>query len=307
MNRLLAIVGPTATGKSRLGLHLAQLFNGELVSADSRQIYHHMDIGTAKPSPAELSLVPHHLINIVDPDQEFSLGQYQKLAYQAITDIQQRQKLPILVGGSGQYVWSVVEGWQIPPVPPDPELRQHLEEKAARCGIDALYQELARVDPIAAEKIDRHNPRRIIRALEIYHRQPSLLSRRQPKVPPAFPVMIIGLTNSRNELYRRIDLRVDGMVAQGLVAEVQRLIDMGYRRELPAMSSIGYRQVGQYLSGELSLDGAIERIKYQTHRLVRQQYNWFRLRDNRITWFDMMYNIDAEAAAVLAEFVSTER
>jgi len=163
MNRLVAIVGPTASGKSRLALHLAQIFNGEIVSADSRQVYRHMDIGTAKPVPEELSLVPHHLINIVNPDEIFSLAQYQALAYEAIEGIQRRHKLPFLVGGSGLYIWSVLEGWKIPKVPPDSEFRRRLEEKAAS-GLEELYQELSRLDPEAARKIDPRNVRRVIRA-----------------------------------------------------------------------------------------------------------------------------------------------
>ena len=154
MNRLVAIVGPTGIGKSQLALRLAQTFNGEIVNADSRQVYRHMDIGTAKLSPKELSLVPHHLINIVNPDEGFSLAQYQELAYRAINDIGQRHKLALLVGGSGLYVWSVLEGWGIPQVPPDPEFRRNLEEKAAKLGADELYQELKKVDPVAAQTID---------------------------------------------------------------------------------------------------------------------------------------------------------
>ncbi len=168
MNRLVAVVGPTAVGKSRLALHLAQTFNGEIVSADSRQVYRHMDIGTAKPSLEELSLVRHHLIDIVNPDEGFSLAQYQQLAYRAIDDIQQRNKLVLLVGGSGLYVWAVLEGWGIPKIPPDPEFRHSLEEKAAGGGADELFQELVKVDPVAAQRIDQRNVRRVIRALEVH-------------------------------------------------------------------------------------------------------------------------------------------
>ncbi len=167
MNHLVVIVGPTATGKSRLALSLAQAFNGEIVSADSRQVYRHMDIGTAKPSLPELSIIPHHLVDIINPDGNFSLAQYQELAYQAIEDIQRREKLPLLVGGSGLYVWAVVEGWQIPKVPPDQKLRRSLEEKAEGGRGGELYQELVRIDPVAAQKINPRNVRRVIRALEV--------------------------------------------------------------------------------------------------------------------------------------------
>ena len=308
MNRLVAIVGPTASGKSRLALHLAQIFNGEIVSADSRQVYRHMDIGTAKPSPEELSLVPHHLIDIVNPDEAFSLAQYQTLAYEAIEDIQRCRKLPFLVGGSGLYIWAVLEGWKIPQVPPDSEFRQRLEEKAASTGAEELYRELIRLDPEAARKIDPCNVRRIIRALEVYGRAGASLSRhvRKKKAPP-YCTMIIGLTADRVELYRRIDQRVDDMIERGLVEEVEKLLNMRYDFNLTAMSGIGYRQAGLFLRGELPLGTAIQQIKFETHRFVRHQYSWFRLSDERIRWFDISKQIDLEIEAVLSEYMEMGR
>jgi len=302
MNHLAAIVGPTGSGKSRLALRLAQDFNGEIVSADSRQVYRYMDIGTAKPGPKELSLVPHHLINIVNPDEVFSLAQYQELVYQAIKDIQQRHKLPLLVGGSGLYVWAVLEGWRIPPVPPDLEFRHSLEVKTANTGTEELYQELMRVDPAAAQKIDPRNMRRVIRALEVYEKTRTPFSQLQDKEIPSFNTLIIGLTADRAELYRRIDLRVDKMIEQGLVTEVEKLVNMGYDFNLPAMSSIGYRQIGQFLKGELTLAVAIQQIKFETHRFVRHQYTWFRLEDDRIHWFDISGQADSEIKTTLAKF-----
>ena len=287
MSHLVAIVGPTAIGKSTLAIRLAQTFNGEIVSADSRQVYRCMDIGTAKPSPEELSLTPHHLINIINPDEDFSLAQYQQLAHRAINDIQKRRKLAILVGGSGQYVWSILEGWGIPEVPPDTELRQSLEEKAVREGKGSLYQELREVDPAAAQGINPANVRRVIRALEVYKNTNIPFSRLQCKQTPPFKAMIIGLTTDRVELYRRIDLRVDEMIEQGLVAEVNRLFGMGYELKLPAMSSIGYKQIGAFLNGGLTLATAIQQIKFETHRFVRNQYTWFPLKDSRIGWVDI--------------------
>jgi len=306
MNHLVAIVGPTGIGKSRLALHLAQAFSGEVVSADSRQVYRHMDIGTAKPSPEELSLVPHHLISIVSPDESFSLAQYQTLAYQIIQDIQQRDKLPFLVGGSGLYVWAVLEGWKIPSVPPDPEFRQNLEKRAANSGASELYQELMEVDPTAAQKIDPRNTRRVIRALEVHRKASTPFSQLQSKETPPFNIFIIGLTADRAELYRRIDLKVDEMIAQGLVAEVEKLVNMGYDFNLPAMSSIGYRQIGLFLKGELTLAEAIQQIKFETHRFVRHQYAWFRLKDDRIHWFDIKNQVDAEIKSKLVEFLKSE-
>jgi len=301
MNRLVAIVGPTGTGKSKLALCLAQAFNGEIVSADSRQVYRHMDIGTAKPGWQELSLVPHHLINIVNPDEAFSLAQYQALACKAIEDIQQRNKLALLVGGSGLYVWSVLEGWEIPPVPPDLEFRHSLEEKLVRVGREELYQELVKVAPAAAQRIDPRNVRRTIRALEVHRRTPA--SQPQYKKVPPFDKLIIGLTADRGELYRRIDLRVDEMIERGLVAEVEKLFKMGYDFNLPAMSGIGYRQIGLFLRGELTLPAAIQQIKFETHRFVRHQYAWFRLKDDRIKWFDIQSSLDSEITALVAEFI----
>ncbi len=304
MNPLVAIVGPTATGKSRLALRLAQTFNGEIVSADSRQVYRYMDIGTDKPSQQELSLVPHHLIDIIDPDEAFSLAQYQQLAYRAIDDIQRRNKLALLVGGSGLYVWAVLEGWAIPRVPPDPEFRHRLEEKAAKGKAGELYQELMEIDPVSAQRIDRRNVRRLIRALEVSRYAGAPFSGLQSKKPPPFDVLIIGLTADREELYRRIDFRVERMMERGLVEEVRKLVDMGYSLELPAMSGIGYKQIGMFLRGELDLTAAIQQIKTETHRLVRRQYNWFRLEDKRIRWFDIQEDeVDLEIKAQVARFI----
>jgi tRNA dimethylallyltransferase len=304
MNPLVAIVGPTATGKSRLALRLAQDFDGEIVSADSRQVYRYMDIGTAKPSQQELSLVPHHLINIVNPDENFSLAQYQQLAYQAIDDIQQRHRLVLLVGGSGLYVWAVLEGWGIPQVPPDKEFRHRLEEKAAKGEAAELYQELMKIDPVSAQRIDRRNVRRLIRALEVSRYAEAPFSQLQAKKTPPFSVLIVGLTADRAELYRRIDLRVDKMTEHGLVEEVRKLVDMGYDLELPAMSGIGYKQIGMFLRGELTLETAVQQIKTETHRLVRRQYNWFRLTDKRIRWFEVKDDVEPEIKAQVAEFIS---
>jgi tRNA dimethylallyltransferase len=303
MNRLVAIVGPTGVGKSRLALRLAQALAGEIVSADSRQVYRYMDIGTAKPTKEELSLVPHHLIDIINPDEDFSLAQYQQLADRVIEDIHKRHKLPLLVGGSGLYVWAVLDGWRIPKVAPDLELRHSLEEKVAKVGKNELYHELARVDPVAAQHIDPRNVRRTIRALEVYREAKIPFSQLQLKTKPSFNALIIGLTTDRAELYRRIDLRVEEMVERGLVDEVKRLISMGYDFNLPAMSGIGYKQIGMYLRGELTLAAAIQQIKFETHRLVRHQYSWFRLKDDRIKWFDIKEEIDSQIGTLIAGFM----
>ena len=302
MNHLVAVVGPSGVGKSRLALYLAQTFDGEIVSADSRQVYRNMDIGTAKPTPKELSLVPHHLVGIINPDEDFSLAQYQQLAYKAIEDIHQRSKLALLVGGSGLYIWSVLEGWGIPQVPPDLEFRHNLEKEAANGGQNELYQQLMEVDPVAAQRIDRRNVRRVIRALEVYKQAETPISQLQQKKTPPFNTLIIGLTIDRAGLYRRIDLRVDEMIKQGLVAEVEKLVRMGYHFNMPAMSGIGYKQIGMFLKGELSLEVAIQQIKSETHRFVRHQYAWFQLKDERIHWFNIQNEVKLEIVKLLSEF-----
>lgn len=284
---MIVIVGPTAVGKSELALHLAQYFSVEIISADSRQVYRHMDIGTNKSTLAERASVPHHIIDVVDPDEDFSLAMYHRLALEALNTIQKKNKLPLLVGGSGLYVWSLVEGWRIPEAPPDQKLRRLLEARAEQEGGQSLYQELQDIDPSAAEKISPSNIRRIIRALEIHHATGQLPSQLQRKEAPSFPTVIVGLTQERNELYRRIDGRVDEMIERGLVEEVAQLLKKGYSPSLPSMSGIGYRQLGQFLAGKVTLPEAIDKIKYETHRLARHQYAWFRLSDDRIRWFDI--------------------
>jgi tRNA dimethylallyltransferase len=263
-----------------------------------------MDIGTAKPAVKELSLVPHHLINIVNPDEAFSLAQYQALAFRAISDIQRRQKLPLLVGGSGLYVWAVLEGWKIPQVPPDPEFRHRLEVEAVNTGIDKLYLKLMGAAPDIAQKIDRRNVRRVIRALEV-HKNTGNSSSQEKKEPP-FSAFIIGLTADRATLYRIIDQRVDEMIEQGLLTEVEKLVNMGYDFNLPAISGIGYKQIGMLLKGELNLVDAAQKIKFETHRFARHQYAWFRLKDDRINWFDIPSRGDSEIAAVLDEFLKSK-
>ncbi len=292
MNCLIAIVGPTAVGKSKLAIHLAPISNSEIVNADSRQVYRYLDIATAKPSPEERALIPHHLIDVVNPDQDFNLALYQEMALHVIEDIQQRGKLPIIVGGSGLYVWSVIEGWKVPQVPPDPQLRRSLEERATREGNLVLYRELQDIDPAAAAKIDPSNLRRVIRALEICRATGASLSQLWRKEPPKFETILIGLTTERGDLYQRIDSRVDEMIERGLVDEVRGLLERGYSLELPSMSGIGYKQIGSFLQGEMDLATAVQQMKFETHRLARHQYAWFRPSDERIHWFDIREELE---------------
>ena len=286
MNRIIAIAGPTATGKSALAIQLSLALGGEIVSADSRQVYRYMDIGTAKPSLEGRAAIPHHLIDIIYPDENFTLATYQELAFQAIADIQRRGKLALLVGGSGLYVRAVTGGLSIPKVAPDPELRRRLEKRVEQEGYQVLYSELQKTDPIAAEKIDPRNVRRVIRALEVCLTAGvpfSQLKKSSPKVS----TVTIGLTTAREDLYKRIDSRVDDMIERGLVDEVKWLIDRGYSPDLPAMSGLGYKQIVSYLKGETSLEETVQRIKFETHRFARHQYAWFRPKDEHIHWFDI--------------------
>jgi tRNA dimethylallyltransferase len=299
---LIAIVGPTATGKTALAIALAQRLGGEIVGADSRQVYRHMDIGTAKPTAEERALAPCHLIDVIDPDQESSLAQYLEQAVAVLEDVWSRGKQPLLVGGSGQYVWALLEGWRVPRLPPQRELRRELGERADRQGAEALHRELAQVDPKAAARIDPRNVRRVIRALEVHKATGRPISYWQEKGPPPWEALILGLTCLRRELYERIDARVDAMMEAGLVDEVKRLLSMGYDPSLASMSGIGYKQVCQHLAGELDLATAVARIKTSTHRLARQQYTWFRLDDGRICWLEGDGVVD-EAVALAEQFL----
>jgi tRNA dimethylallyltransferase len=287
--RVLVIVGPTAVGKTELAIRLGQALGGEAISADSRQVYRYMNIGTAKASPAERAALPHHLIDIVDPDEELTLAHYQELATRTIADVSARGKLPILVGGTGLYVRAVTEGWTVPQVPPNEALRAHLLAEAERLGHDALHATLAAVDPLAAQRIDARNVRRVIRALEVFQQTGIPISQLQQKRAPGYPLLTLGLTMPREALYARIDARIERMMAQGLLDEVRWLVEHGYGYDLPAMSGLGYQQIGQYLRGEVALPDAVALIKRHTRRFVRQQYNWFRPSDTSIHWLDAQH------------------
>jgi tRNA dimethylallyltransferase len=283
MNPLIAVLGPTAVGKSALAIQLAHEFHGEIVSADSRLVYRGMDIGTAKPSTEEQRIVPHHLIDLVNPDEPFTLAEYQPLAYSMIAGIHTRGNIPFLVGGTGLYVRAVLDGLSIPRVKPNLGRRAELE----RIDAALLYARLQELDPIAATRIDPKNKRRIIRAIEVSESAGTPISELQKLDAPNYRVLRIGLTMPRDQLYERINARVDQMIANGLIAEVQGLIDRGYSADLPAMSGLGYRQIAAYLHGKTSRDEAIRILKRDTRRFVHHQYSWFRLNDPRIQWSDV--------------------
>jgi tRNA dimethylallyltransferase len=296
---LVVLVGPTAVGKTEVAIDLAEALDAEIVSADSRYLYRGMDIGTAKPSPEEQASVPHHLIDVTTPDRPWTLAQFQAAAYEAIEAIRARGRLALLVGGTGQYVRAMVEGWRVPTGEPDAGLRRELESLLARKGIGALVERLEAVDPDSARRIDLMNPRRVIRALEVALRTGASFVAQRRRSSPPYPIRMLGLTRSRAELYDRIDSRVDRMIADGLVEEVRCLTERGYGWELPAMSAIGYRQIGEYLRGECSLEEAVRRIKRATRQFVRRQANWFKADDPAIRWFNAGPGVAAELAAHL--------
>lgn len=283
---LMVIVGPTAVGKTELSLQLAERLDGEIVSADSRLFYRGMDIGTAKPSAEERLRVPHHLIDVADPDQTWSLSIFQQAASQAIAGIHARGRLPLLVGGTGQYVRAVMEGWDLPPQEPDPALRAVLEQWATELGGQALHERLRVVDPQAADLIDFRNVRRTIRALEVIFGTGRRFSEQRQRSASPYSLLTIGLRRQRADLYRRIDQRIQAMLETGLIDEVRRLLDLGYAPGLPTMSAIGYREIGAYLRGETSLEEAVALMKRITRRFVRHQGAWFGESDPTIHWFD---------------------
>ncbi len=303
---LLVIAGPTASGKTGLALALAERLNGEIVSADSRQIYRGMDIGTAKPTPEERARVPHHLLDIIPPDASYTLAEYQADAQAAIAAIHARGRLPLLVGGTGLYIRAVVDNLAIPEVAPQWELRRELEAQAAREGAAALHARLATLDPAGAARIDPNNLRRVIRALEVCLITGQPFSEQQGARPSPYHLLLLGLTCERTLLYQQADQRVDAMLAAGLVEEVRRLVAEGYDWKLPAMTSLGYGEIGLYLRGESTLEAAVERLKLNTHGYIRRQYTWFRP-DTRIQWLDSSApDLAARALALIETWLAGE-
>ena len=273
---LIAVVGCTAVGKTALGIALARQLGGEIVGADSRQVYRFMDIGTAKPTAEERAAAPHHLIDFIDPDEEFSLARYQELAYAAIGEITARGRVPLLVGGTGQYLQALLEGWRVPRVAPREALRAKLAAEAARDGVETLYRRLETVDPPAAASIGPANLRRIIRALEVYEVTGRPFSAQQTKAPPPYRILTLWLEMERDELYARIDRRVDAMVEAGLLDELRALQTRGYDWDLPALSSLGYKEFRPWLEGTAHLEDCVQVLKWHTHAFARRQIAWFK-------------------------------
>ena len=286
-SRLLCLLGPTAVGKTEIAIQLAQRLNAEIVSVDSRQIYRQMDIGTAKPTPEEQQAAPHHLIDCVDVSQPFSVADYQSLADTAIADIQNRGKQVILVGGAGLYFRAIVDGLFEGP-DADTALRERLEQEAAQHGVDVLHERLRACDPASAERIHPNNLVRVIRALEVYELTGTPMSEHQQQwhqENQRYPFTAFCLTMPRALLYRRIGQRVDVMLANGLIAEVESLLTAGYARDSVALRSFGYKELIAYLDGECTYLEAVEQLKQNTRRFAKRQLTWFR-KDTRIAWVD---------------------
>ena len=291
---LLILLGATGVGKTQLAIELAQALDGEIIGADSRQVYRYMDIGTAKPTLQQRAQVPHHLVDCVAPDDNLTLAQVQDAAKSAIDDCHARGKLPMLVGGTGQYISAVEEGWSIPRVPPNPQLRAELEAYAESRSPVALHERLRKVDPDSAEQIHPNNVRRVIRALEVQMLTGEPISQLQVKREPPWRMLRLGLQLPRELLYPRVDARLDSMIEAGFVGEVARLLDMGFERGLPSMSGLGYREIAAHLLDGAPLDEAVARAKFRTHDFIRRQDVWFRGHDNGIVWHNAA-EINAEA------------
>lgn len=298
---LILIVGPTAVGKTELAIQLAEGFpsGGEIVSADSRLFYRGMDIGTAKPTREEQARAPHHLIDIVNPDEILSLAVFQQKAREAIAGIHIRNKMPFLVGGTGQYIRAVTEAWSPPEVEPDKRLRNELEKMKQERGVYWLYEKLRHLDPLAAEKIDARNYRRTIRALEVIMTTGKKFSEQRGQSESPYHLITIGLTRPRTELYERVDQRIEAMFANGFLEEVKRLLAKGYSPSLPTMSAIGYRECVRVIQGELNEEQAKADIRRATRVFVRRQANWFKESDPNIKWFRVEQGVVEEIEAYI--------
>ena len=282
--RILAIVGPTASGKTSLALSVAENYDAEIVSADSRQIYRYFDIGTAKPSVRERTLVKHHFVDVLEPSSEFNAGQFGADARKVITEILRKGKLPVLVGGSGLYVKAALDGLFDGPGK-DPEIRMMLEAQLQAEGLEALLNTLRSVDPRTLERMKEITPRRVIRALEVYRitGRPISEFHSDEKTSPGFEAYQVGLLWDRAELYERINGRVEAMIESGLEDEVRTLLSKGYDRHLNVLNTVGYKEVLDFIEGVYSREKMIELIKRNTRRLAKRQMTWFR-RDQRIRW-----------------------
>ena len=290
--KILVIVGPTASGKTRMAVELAQRHNGEVISADSMQIYRTMDIGTAKPTQEEMGGIPHHMIDVADPEEDFSVARYVEMAARCVDDVLARGKLPIVAGGTGLYIDSLLSGRTFAPFSPDSALRGELEREMADKGGAAMLEELAKVDPEAAQRLHPNDHKRIIRALEVYRSTGKTITqhnRETQAIPPRYDALTIGLAfQDRQAMWRRIDQRVDEMVAAGLEDEVRRLLTSGISPKCTAMQAIGYKEFTQALSGEMTWKEAAELVKLRSRQYAKRQLTWFGRNPNTrwVRWDD---------------------
>jgi len=288
INKVLFIIGPTAVGKSELAIELAKKLDGKIISADSMQVYFGMDIGTAKPSKAELEEVPHHLINILPPDKPWSVSDFVNNAKTMIEDIAKRGKLPIVVGGTGLYLNALIEGYSFPVIERDLEVRKSLEGEAKSYGSLHLYEKLKKIDPDTANNIHYNDTKRIVRALEVYELtgKPMSLLRSKDEENLSFKPVIIGLDMDRHALYKRIEARVDDMLKAGLIDEVKKLLNEGYDKSLTSMEAIGYKEVIDHLNGKYTFDELVNMLKQNTRNFAKRQMTWFR-RFKNVNWVDV--------------------
>lgn len=282
---LIYLVGPTASGKTELAIRLAQQLNSEIISADSRYLYRELSIGTAKPSPEERQSVPHHLIDVTSVKNIWSLGEYLKAIEPILSNLHNRKRIPILVGGTGQYYRAIVQGWQVPELPPNPALRSAIEAWGETIGFERLYQHLAIIDSEAAKHIDHRNTRRTVRAWEVILSTGKLFSQQRQQTDSPYNTLTIGIEWDRESLYNRIDQRIDMMLANGLLEETESIIKNGLGEDVKKIGVIGYAETMAYLEGEISFDEAIMLIKRHTRQFVRRQANWFKPTDPQIHWF----------------------
>lgn len=302
--KLVVLLGPTAVGKTKTSIELAKKFDGEIISGDSMQIYKGMDIGTAKITPQEMEGIPHHLIDIKLPYESFSVAEFQKLVREKITDITSRGKLPMIVGGTGLYIQSVIYDYQFSDAPSDEEFRDRLEKRVQIEGNEVIYQELKEVDPEGARNIHPNNIRRVIRALEIIHCTGKTMSQFQEGQSPnlLYETAIIGLTMERDQLYDRINRRVDLMMDQGLLEEVESFFRSGLK-DCQSIQAIGYKELYEYFAHQIPLDEAIENLKQNSRRYAKRQLTWFRNK-MEVQWFDMT-NVDQQAFPKKIDEIST--
>lgn len=290
--KILVIVGPTASGKTRMAVELAQRHNGEVISADSMQIYRTMDIGTAKPTKEEMGGVPHHMIDVADPEEDFSVARYVEMAAQCVDDVLARGKLPIVAGGTGLYIDSLLSGRTFAPFSPDSALRGELERELEEKGGQAMLEALAQVDPEAAQRLHPNDHKRIVRALEVYRSTGKTITqhnRETQAIPPRYNALTIGLAfQDRQAMWRRIDQRVDEMVAAGLEDEVRRLLTSGISPKCTAMQAIGYKEFTQALSGEMTWQEAADVVKLRSRQYAKRQLTWFGRNPNTrwVRWDD---------------------